>query len=124
FTPPGPPWTYPTTTATIAVTVLGKPATAGWVTLFPVGGPVGDPTIGRIGPDGRATLKNVPIGPMQIRVTLATGGLPLALDRFDPRQRDAIQRRIRATAGPGTPFKVMSKADESLQATVDLLQWP
>lgn len=66
--PPGASRDFPTVVGTGVVTIDGSPLGAGWITVLPIEGTVGEPVVARIDSEGRFRLPRVPIGAGQVRL--------------------------------------------------------
>ena len=115
FTPPGPPWEYPTTSVAGRISLSGQPAQGGWVTLQPIEGTVGDHVVGSVGPDGRFSMEEVPIGPLQVKVRLTSE----QMEQVEFRAPQLLERLV-LLAGPSSPLRLKSVAGEVVVFDFDL----
>lgn len=80
--------------------VAGTPIEAGWVTLYPIAGTVGDPVSTPIQAGGKFHFRSAPVGVVAVRITLPRSHRQ-ALTRSSP----AVEGPLRLAAGPLTPFR-------------------
>ncbi len=119
--PPGPPFRYPTAEVHGLITCAGQVVSAGWVTLLPIHGTVGDHVVGRIGPNGQFSCPRAPRGRLRVRVELP----PTEWDRVGARNIDqAVLFRCRQLiAGVGSPLEIES-GDAPTEFRFDLAVTP
>jgi hypothetical protein len=112
FTPPGKPWTYPTTAVVGRITISGQPIERGWVTLLPAGNTVGDHIVVRLVPDGTFRTSEAPIGLLQVRLEF-----PADFVRKHPR----MNRFFDAIGGINSPLRFTSKPATDNRFDFDLI---
>jgi hypothetical protein len=108
---------FPTAVVEGIVLLAGKPLPnggTGWVTFFPEGGSLGDPTVCRLKPDGTYFCDRVSVGPNNIRIDVA----PSVLAQSPPivKNSNAILR------GPRSPLRIVTKSEEKARFDFDFAQ--
>jgi hypothetical protein len=108
YTLPSRPQQFPTSVVEGTILLAGKPLPnggTGWVTFFPEGGSLGDPTVCRLKPDGSYFCDRVPVGPINVRINLAPS--VLAQSPRIVRNHNAVLR------GPASPLRIVAKQGET-----------
>lgn len=119
FTPPGPPERFPVAVVHGRITAAGKAVSAGWITLMPVDGAVGDSTVGRIRPTGEYCFENAPVGPLQVRLRIPPAAHPEVL-----RNDGFFQRKLSLLQGNASPVRITTTGTSELVFDFDLVTSP
>jgi hypothetical protein len=115
YTPPGSAETFPVTRWEGKLLLGGVPLQAGWISLYPLEGTLGDPATAPIDADGCFRFAKAPVGSVAVRVTL-----PKSTREELSRLRPDLARAVGRFAGPSSPLR--ADTSKSPAVTFDLLR--
>ena len=117
FTFPGRPSDFPKSVVKGKILLDGRPLPsdgAAWVTFYPEGASLGDAAVGRVNPSGEYRCDNVPVGPVNVRIDVASSVVLPTI----------IRHRVNRLRGPESPLKITTTKEAATRFDFDLSRSP